>query len=131
MNEFLKVIAGIFVALILCLCLSQRNKEISVLLVLLVCCAVAGASFLFLSPVLDFLSGLQRLIGIDRDYMTVLLKAVGVAILSEIASLVCADGGQAALGKAVQILGAATILWLSLPLYQQVITLIEDVLKNV
>jgi hypothetical protein len=80
--------------------------------------------------VLDFFAQLQSLIGLDNDLLNVLLKAVGVGLIGEIAGLICADGGQAALGKAVQILTSGIILWVSLPLYSQILKLVEELLSG-
>ena len=79
----------------------------------------------------SFFANLQRLIGLDNDLLNILLKAVGVAVMGEIAVLVCSDAGQASLGKAVQLLTSAVILWISLPLYTQILTLIEELLTGI
>jgi len=92
---------------------------------------VIGAGFSYLSSVFSFFGRLQQLIGLDNDLLQILLKAVGVAIMGEIAGLVCADAGQASMGKAVQILTAAVILWISLPLYSQILSLIEELLNGI
>ena len=51
--------------------------------------------------------------------------------MGEIAGLVCSDAGQASLAKAVSLLTAAVILWISLPLYSQILTLIEELLTSI
>ena len=48
-----------------------------------------------------------------------------------LAGLLCADAGESALGKALQILSNAAILWLSLPLFRQIIGLIGEVLAEI
>lgn len=131
MDLYVKTIAGALIALMLCLTLSNKGKEIGILLALAVCVMVVCAGFSYLSSVLDFFAQLQRLIGIDNDLLNILLKAVGIGLMGEIAGLICADAGQATLGKAVQILTSAVILWISLPLYTQILSLIEELLKGV
>ena len=131
MELYVKAIAGALIALMLCLCLSVKGKEIGILLALCVCVMVVCVGLSYLSTVLDFFGQLQRLIGLDNDLLNILLKAVGVGLTGEIACLICADGGQATLGKAVQILTAAVILWISLPLYSQILTLIEELLETI
>lgn len=131
MDLYVKTIAGALIALMLCLTLSNKGKEIGILLALAVCVMVVCAGFSYLSSVLDFFAQLQRLIGIDNDLLNILLKAVGIGLMGEIAGLICADAGQSTLGKAVQILTSAVILWISLPLYTQILSLIEELLKGV
>ena len=131
MELYVKAIAGVLIALMLCLALGSKGKEIPLLLALVVCIMAVAAGFSYLSAVLDFFSRLQDLIGTDNHLLHILLKAVGVGLMGEIAGLICADGGHATLGKAVQILTSAVILWISLPLYTEILTLIKTLLDGI
>lgn len=131
MDIYVKAIACALIGVVLCLCLYGKGKEISLLLSMLICVMVIGVGFSYLSSVFSFFANLQRLIGLDNDLLNILLKAVGVAVMGEIAVLVCSDAGQASLGKAVQLLTSAVILWISLPLYTQILTLIEELLTGI
>jgi hypothetical protein len=131
MDLYIKAIAGVLIALMLCLTLGSKGKEISILLAITVCVMVIAAGFSYLSSVLDFFSQLQNLIGIDNHLLNILLKAVGVGLMGEIAGLICTDGGQATLGRAVQILTSAVILWISLPLYTEILSLIQELLEGI
>ena len=131
MDIYVKAIACVLIGVVLCLCLSGKGKEISLLLALLLCVMVITAGFSYLRTVFSFFEKLQQLIGLDNDLLNILLKAVGVAVMGEIAGLICNDTGQASLGKAVQILTSAVILWISLPLYTQILALIEELLTGI
>ncbi len=131
MELYLKAIAGALIALLLCLTIGSRGKEISLLLSLLVCAMVVAVGMSYLGSVIKFFTRLQDLIGLDNNLLSILLKAVGVGLIGEIAGMICSDSGQAALGKGVQILTAAVILWIALPLYTQILDIIEELLKGV
>ena len=60
---------------------------------------------------------------------SIALKCAGIGLLTELIGLVCADAGERAMAKALEVLGAATIVWLSLPLIRQLLSLIEGVLS--
>lgn len=130
MDTFIKVTAGALVSLILYLILSKRDKDMALLLSLAVCCFVAAAAFSFLEPVLHFVRQLQELGQLDTQLLQILLKTVGVGLLAEIASLVCSDAGNASLGKLLQILAIAVILWLSLPMLSGILELVEEILGD-
>lgn len=130
MDIFLKAVAGVLVAVILGLILSRSGKDYSSILSIAVCCAVATAAISFLRPVVDFVSQLEVIANLDRELLSVMLKSVGIGILAELVSLVCADAGNAALGKVLQLLGSSIILWLSVPLLSQLIELVENVLST-
>lgn len=128
MDTFLKATGGILIALILYLILSKQNKDISLLLTVLVCCMVSAIAIGFLEPVFDFFTKLESIANVDRQMLSVILKAVGVGLLCEIVSLICSDSGNASLGKIVQILASCVILWLSIPLFTRLIELVEEIL---
>ena len=46
-------------------------------------------------------------------------------------SLICSDAGNSALGKTLQILGAVAVLWLSIPLINSLIALLEQILGDI
>jgi hypothetical protein len=48
-----------------------------------------------------------------------------------LAGLICTDAGNGALGKALQLLTGAVILWLSIPLIQALIELLSEMLGEV
>jgi stage III sporulation protein AD len=130
MDIFFKIIACIFVSVTVCLVLSKQNKDIATLLSIGVCCMVATVAFSFFQPVIDFLSKLQDLTGVDENLFMILTKTVGIALVGEVASMICNDAGYGAMGKVLQILSACVVLWLSLPLFTKLIELIESVLNG-
>lgn len=128
MALFLQGCAAVLLAVILILMLGSHGKEMGNLLSLAVCCMVAVIALRYLRPVIDFVEELETIGQLDGELVQILLKAVGIGILSEIAALVCNDAGNASLGKAVQLLGTAVILWLALPLLTALVELIQKIL---
>ncbi len=131
METFFQAIAGAMIALILCLTLDKQDKQMSLMLTVAVCCMIGGLAAAFLKPVLEFLEHLQTLANLDGEMLRTLLKAVGIGLIAQVAGLVCNDAGNAALGKTLQMLAAAVILWLSVPLLQQLLDLLEQILGEV
>lgn len=130
MTVFLQVCGGVLLAVVLSAVLKEK-KEMGMLLSLAVCCMASAAALGYLRPVLDFLGTLESLGSLDGDMVRLLLKAAGIGILTEIASLVCTDAGNASMGKAVQLLGTSVILWLSMPLFQALTELLQTILGEV
>lgn len=131
MDVFIKAAACILVALILYLVLAKQSKDISVLLTVAVCCMIAAAALSYLDPVIEFIRNLQALGNLDPQMMEIILRSVGIGLLAEITGLVCADAGNAALGKTLQIIASAVVLWMSVPLFTNLIELVEEILVSV
>lgn len=131
MSTFLKAAAVILTALILWVCLNKYNKDMSLLLSLAVCGIVLIAAFTAMKPVIDFLDRLQQTGNLDSDLLQVILKAVGIGLLGEMCGDLCKDAGNATMGKALQFFAAVTILWLSLPVFEKLLTLLETIMGSV
>lgn len=131
MSIFLKAAAAVLVTVVLYLVISKRDKDISFMLTTVVCCMVIAGALQYLEPVFSFVEKLETLAGLDPDFFQVLLKSVGIGLIAEISALICTDVGNAALGKSLQIMATAVILWLSLPLFNSLIDLMLNILGEV
>lgn len=128
MGYFWKAAAAVLVAVVLGLALDRQGKDFSVLLTMAVCAMVAGAAFLYLEPVLDFLWELEALSELQDGMLGILLKALGIGLVAELGAMICSDGGNASLGKQLQMLGSSVILYLSLPVFRSLLALVQDIL---
>lgn len=130
MDIFLKAVAAVLITTILCLVMAKQGKDFSLLLTIAVCCMVITAAVAYLKPVFSFFERLTQLGEINTQMLSVLLKSVGIALLSEVTELVCKDSGNATLGKALHILACAVILWLSIPLLNELLDLMETIFSS-
>lgn len=130
MGEYLRLLGAVLIGLILTLVLGKQARDMSTLLSLAVCVLVGIGVMEFWKPVMEFLQDLRRLGELDNSAVSILLKCAGIGIVSELAGLICADAGQSALAKILQLCSNAAVLWLSLPLFQQIVEMIGEVLAK-
>ena len=130
MDHFLQVVAAVLLAVILVLCLKQSQTGIGQLLSLLVCGMVIISAAAYIKPVVEFVNSVQRMSMVDSGMLNILFKVVGVSVTAEIAELICSDSGNSAMGKTVQFMASAVVVWLSIPLMSSLLELIEGVLSD-
>lgn len=130
MEIFMKAVAAVLITAVFCLVLSKQGKDYSVLLAIVVSCMVFSAAITYLKPVFDLVQRLSELGQINSQMLSILLKSVGIALLAEVTELVCKDTGNSTLGKAIQILTVAVILWLSIPLLHELLDLMESIFSS-
>lgn len=128
MAYFWKATAAVLIAVVLGLALDKRGKDFSALLTMAVCCFAATIALAYLEPVLDFLWELEAIASVQGDMLGILLKAVGIGLVAEMAAMICTDAGNGSLGKQLQMLGSAVILYLSLPIFRSLLALIQEIL---
>ena len=67
----------------------------------------------------------------DNQLLKTVFKVVGICVIAEIVELICIDSGNSAMGKALQLLSSAVVVWLAIPLMTSFLELIEGVLKGI
>ena len=130
MNVFIKAVAGVLIALILWISLGKQNKDFSVLLTLMVCAMVFMVAISFLRPLIQFIGTLQSVGGLDKDMVSVVMKAVGIGVIGEICTLICKDAGNESLGKSLQFLATTVVLWISIPVFEELLSLLDSILGS-
>ena len=131
MDVFLKAIAGVLTAVILWLSVNKDNKGASVLLTLAVCTMVLSLTAVFLQPIIDFIHKIQSIGELDEELLSVVLKVVGIGLLTEVSIMICKDAGNETMGKSLQILSSAVVIWMSLPVFERLLALLDNILGTI
>lgn len=128
MDDFWKTTALVLLTVILSLSLDKTERDISAVMGIVALCVAACAAVTILNPVLNYLVELQRLFHLPDDLISILMKAVGIALVAELSASICSDAGNASLGKMLQILGGAAVLTLSVPMFRTLMTIIKEMI---
>ena len=88
-----------------------------------------GMTLTLSATVLNYVTDLAAATGVsEREGWPILLKALGVAFLTETAASVCRDSGEGGLATWVETAGKLEILLLSFPLIRTVMDTVTDIL---
>lgn len=131
MKVYLQCVGAVLIGLIVILALGSKGKEFSVLLAAGICAMGCIVLVGYLEPVIEFVRQLEQAGGLDAPVVKILLKAVGVGLVSEVGAMLCTDSGNGSLGKLLQLLGSSVVLWLSLPLFSMLLELIQELLGGI
>lgn len=125
--ETIKIIGIGITALIIIVIIKQYKPEFAIYVSLM-----AGAIIIFL--VLDKLLGIINLLtmlskktGINAEYLSILLKITGIAILTEFGVSLCKDAGEVAIANKVEFGGKIVIISISIPIIS---ALLEVIMRN-
>jgi stage III sporulation protein AD len=131
MELFLKATVVALIASVLGLVLQKQGKDIAMLLILAVSVMIAVAAMNYLEPVITFMTKLANLAELNDEMLRIVLKTTGIGVVGELASMVAADAGNASLGKMIQMLTVGVVLWLAVPLLEQLLDLVTSILGQV
>ncbi len=111
-------ILAVIIAL-LCMTVKQYKPEYALV------CQLAGVIVVFVfaaSSLEDVFSSLEGMIsssGLDVSFFKILLKALGISILTDISASVCRDSSNNTLAHAVEIFGKTIIVVMALPILKK------------
>lgn len=79
-----------------------------------------------ISGIIELLTNLADKVSIHQEFITVLIKITGIAILTEFAVSICKDSGESAIASKVDMGGKVIIVSMSIPI---IAGLLETMIK--
>ncbi len=128
MDTLLKAaLAGVLVSL-LGLLLKKTQPELALLLALSGLLALLAGAGSLLREMKSFLDELTEGTALNEALLSPLLKVLAVSVTARLSADLCKDAGSAALASAVELIGAAAGVLVSLPLLRAVLEMIRSLL---
>ncbi len=112
----------------LLLCLRELRPSFTAPVRLAVTVVLTGAAFAMLSPVVTQMRALLNATDAD-EFATLLLRALGIALICELSASFCEDLGESAIAKGVSLFGKMEILILCLPLMERILGMAKELLQ--
>ena len=129
--ELFKIIFIALIGIILIVILkSLKREDISLFLIIIISITIFTFILLKLTNIVDILNNLIDSSGINKGYLTILLKVTGISYIIELASSMCKDAGVLSIGTKLEMLGKVSIIVLTIPIFTSVIDVILNVMKG-
>lgn len=126
--EIVRIIGIGLISLVLIITIKQYKPEfaiyislISGILILSICCTK-------LSEIIKLLSNLSSKTSINNNFIMLLIKITGIAILTEFATSICKDSGETAIANKIDISGKIIIVSVSIPIISGLLETVLQVL---
>ncbi len=124
--EITKIIGIGLTALIIIIILKQYRPEFALYTSITAGIFILLFSLSNISGVINMLKDLSSKANINSNFLGIILKITGIAILTEFAVSICKDSGESAIANKIDIGGKVIIITISLPIIS---TLLETILK--
>ncbi len=122
------MMALIIIAVMLALSLKSRNPEISSMMSVAICIIIISLCVSRMKIILNTLDRITGYINVDKTYIMILLKLIGIAYICEFASGISKDAGYSAVSSQIELAGKLTMLTISLPILMQVVETILNMM---
>lgn len=81
-----------------------------------------------LKTVIETIRQVQSYIRMNRMYLEVLLKMIGITYIAEFSSGICKDAGYGSLGSQIEIFGKLSVLAVSMPILLALLDTVQQFL---
>lgn len=127
MSETLfKILGAALFCVFIMMILKRENAESALSLRMVAGVGLAIACVGAINPILSYIREIGESLGADAgvaDAVGILLKALGVSLLTHICATVCRDSGEGSVAQYVELAGKIEIILLSLPLVGEILDL--------
>ena len=127
--DLFAVVIFCITATVLALVLRQYRPEYAIFVSL--ACSVLVVLYLAqgIAQVMEELGELFSNTLLSEDLIQVVLKCLGVCILTELAGQTCRDAGENAIGAKIELAGKVTLVVVSMPLFERLLNVAGTLLN--
>ena len=128
MEEIIKIIWIGLIALLIAIILKQYRPEYAIYVSI-----VAGILILVfimskITGIINLLKAISDKTYINKQFLSILLKITGIAIITEFAVSICTDAGEKAIASKIEIGSKVIIIAMSIPIISSLLELIIEIL---
>ena len=126
--DIVKIIGIGLIALIIIVIIKQYKPEFAIYVSLGAGILIFALIAAKMSGIIDILKSLANKTAINSDFLVLLIKITGIAILTEFAVSICKDSGESAIASKVDIGGKIIIISMSIPIINALMDTVVKIL---
>ncbi len=126
--DIIKIIGIAFIAVIIIVILKQYRPEFAIYASIIAGVLILTLASDTLAGIIDMIQSISSKTNINSDFLVILIKITGIAILTEFAVSICKDAGESAIASKVDVGGKILIISLSIPIINALIDTIVKIL---
>ena len=126
--DIIKIIGIAFLAVIIIVILKQYRPEFAIYASIIAGVLILALASNTLSGIIDMIKNISNKTNINSEFLVILIKITGIAILTEFAVSICKDSGESAIASKVDVGGKIIIISMSIPIINALIDTVVKVL---
>ena len=127
MNIFAIIGTGIIAAAIAAI-LRKFGGETGLFVSLAASLLILFAVISAISPLIDLIGELAEASGTESAYIAILMKALAVCVITQLAAESCRDSGEGAIASKIEFAGKTAVLLVSVPLFSAIFGIVKELI---
>ena len=126
--EVIKIVGIALVALVIIILLKQYRPEFAIYVSIIVGVLILALAMRKITGVINLLKSISEKTYINKQFLGILLKITGIAIITEFAVSICSDAGEKAIASKIEMGSKVIIIAMSIPIISSLLELIVEIL---
>ena len=126
MSEIIKVIGIGIIAVIVIIIVKQYRPEFAIYISIIAGILILMLSIQKMEGIITLIQSISEKSGVNGNFLSIILKITGIAILTEFGVSICKDSGESAIASKIDFGGKVIIIAISIPIIS---SLLESILK--
>lgn len=128
MEDIIKIIAVGLIAVIIIIIIKQYKPEFAIYVSIITGAIILYMIFGKLQGIINLLQNISSKVGVNSQFLSLLLKITGIAFLAEFAINICKDAGEGAIASKIEIGSKVIIVSMSIPIISSLLDVILKLL---
>lgn len=122
--EIIKIVGVSIFAVIMIIILKGYRPEMALVLSIVTGIGIMLFAIYKMSSVINILNDLVTKSGINKDFLLIVIKVIGIAYIVEFGKNICIDAGQSSIATKLEMAGKVIIVVLTVPLISSLVNVL-------
>ena len=128
MEEIIKIVGIGLIALVIAIIIKQYRPEYAIYVSIVAGILILVFTMSKITGIINLLKSIYDKTYINKQFLSILLKITGIAIITEFAVSICTDAGEKAIASKIEIGSKVIIIAMSIPIISSLLELIIEIL---
>lgn len=122
--EVIKIVGVSIFSVIMIIILKNYRPEMALVLSIITGIGIMLYAISKMSSVINVLNDLVSKSGVNKEFLLIIIKVIGIAYIVEFGKNVCIDAGQSSIATKLEMAGKVVIVVLTIPLISSLVNVL-------
>ncbi len=122
--EVIKIVGVSIFSVIMIIILKNYRPEMALVLSIITGIGIMLYAISKMSSVINVLNDLVSKSGVNKEFLLIIIKVIGIAYIVEFGKNVCIDAGQSSIATKLEMAGKVVIVVLTIPLVSSLVNVL-------
>lgn len=127
--DLIKIIGVAILICIVSIVTKQIKPEFSLIIIIAGSCLLLWYILQYVGTIVNVFDNIATQTNINTEFLTIILKIVGIGYLIEFAANICIDSGNSSIADKIILIGKLIILTVSMPIISNLLNVIVGLIQ--